>query len=246
MTWTWGPELYYVPEYWPEWLKVLAVITLLALAGVVVHGLLRIILGKKINTGEEPHKFYLYILPVRVWHWLNALFFIVLLITGLLGHFSIGNTEWMVKIHKFTSIVYVALWLSFIIISIITGNFKYYCIHFAGMPARVYKQAMYYLIGIMKGEPHPYETTVEQKFNPIQQLTYVGVVFMLLPLIILTGLGALFGHSAIMLKIHLALGVFGLIFLIIHLYMCTTGDRPLYLIKGMIDGYHRNDEEQHK
>lgn len=237
----WGPDINYTPEYWPAWLKIFTVITALVLAAIILHALLRRVMVKKHGSKSEVHKFYLYILPVRLWHWLNALFFITLLVTGLLNHFSIGNTKLMVIWHKYTALAYIALWAVFIIMNIVTGNIRQYAVKWKDFTGRIYKQAKYYLHGILKGAPHPFETTAEDKFNPIQQVSYIGVMFLLVPLIIITGLAALYGHSALMLKFHLALGVAGLIFLMIHLYMCTTGNKPLDLIKAMIDGYHRSN-----
>jgi thiosulfate reductase cytochrome b subunit len=240
---TWGPDLNYTPEYWPVWLKLFAVIILLALLAVAAHALLRFIFNKTAEEGET-HKTYIYILPVRIWHWLNAGFFLTLLTMGLLNHFSIGNTKIMVICHKYMGMAYIAIWILFIVIGVITGNIRQYAVRWSGFVGRILRQAKYYMSGILKGEPHPFETTEKNKFNPIQQVTYIGVVFMMIPLIIITGVTALFAHSAFMLKIHSALGVVGLIFLLVHLYMCTTGGKPLDLIKGMLDGYHRDHSEQ--
>jgi thiosulfate reductase cytochrome b subunit len=226
------------------WLKVFAVIILLALFAIAAHAVLRLICNKNKTGKGEIHKIYIYILPVRVWHWFNAVFFITLLTMGLLNHFSIGATKIMVICHKYMGMTYIAVWVLFIVMAVITGNIRQYAVKWGGFVGRIFKQAKYYMSGILKGEPHPFETTEENKFNPIQQVSYIGVVFLMIPLIIITGLTALFAHSALMLKIHSTLGVTGLIFLLVHLYMCTTGGKPLDLIKGMLDGYHRDSSKQ--
>jgi thiosulfate reductase cytochrome b subunit len=126
--------------------------------------------------------------------------------------------------------------------NVVTGNSKQYIVKFSGITGRLIKQARYYTYGIFKGEPHPFAITKESKFNPLQQLVYVGTMYAMIPLIIFTGLMALYGKSALALNIHMILAVGALMGLIGHLYMTTTGDRPLYLTKAMIDGYHREDK----
>jgi thiosulfate reductase cytochrome b subunit len=124
---------------------------------------------------------------------------------------------------------------------ILTDNIKHYVIKFGGIIGRIWKQVLYYIYGILKGAPHPFAVTAENKFNPIQQVSYIGVMFALVPLILISGVLALYAQSAWALVVHSALGILGLIFIFVHVYMCTTGDKPSYLIKVMFDGYHRED-----
>ena len=90
----WGAELNYAPDYWPLWLIYAGVVIVLMIAGLVIHALLRRMLSPKTATGEE-HRDYLYSLAVRRWHWGNALLFILLLLSGLFGHFSVGPVALM-------------------------------------------------------------------------------------------------------------------------------------------------------
>lgn len=246
MTSIWGPNINYTPDYWPFWLIIIAVIALITVIAIAIHAFLRINAAKKTAEGD-PEKEYLYIKPIRAWHWLNALAFITLLVTGLMNHFTLGPTKTLVKVHFVAAMVFILLWVSFVIINTVTGNNRNYRIKFSGLLDRMFKQAWYYLSGIMKNEPHPFETSAENKFNPLQQLTYFAIVYICMPLIIITGLFALYptitGQGHWMLEIHLAFGALALIFLIGHLYLATTGDRPSYLVKGMIDGYHRHDKK---
>lgn len=94
----WGAELNYAPDYWPLWLIYAGVVIVLMIAGTVIHALLRRMLSPKTATGEE-HRDYLYSLAVRRWHWGNALLFILLLLSGLFGHFSVGPVALMVQVH---------------------------------------------------------------------------------------------------------------------------------------------------
>ncbi len=71
---------------------------LLMLVGLVIHALLRRMLAPKTAGGEE-HRDYLYSLAIRRWHWGNALLFVLLLFSGLFGHFSLGPVALMVQVH---------------------------------------------------------------------------------------------------------------------------------------------------
>ena len=90
MTSIWGAELYYTPDYWPVWLIAAGLIIVAMIAILVLHGFLRYALAPKQSGHYEEERVYLYSKAIRFWHWGNALLFILLLISGLLGHFSIG------------------------------------------------------------------------------------------------------------------------------------------------------------
>ena len=49
------------------------------------------------------------------------------------------------------------------------------------------RQARFYLYGIFKGEPHPFETDPRHKLNPLQKITYLALLNILLPFQIVTG-----------------------------------------------------------
>ncbi|VDZ78165.1 thiosulfate reductase cytochrome b subunit [Salmonella bongori] len=38
----------------------------------------------------------------------------------------------------------------------------------------------------MKGEGHPYTATEQNKFNPLQQLAYLAIMYALVPLLMIT------------------------------------------------------------
>lgn len=167
----WGAELNYAPDYWPLWLIYAGVIIVLMIAGLVTHALLRRMLAPKTATGEE-HRDYLYSLAVRRWHWGNALLFILLLLSGLFGHFSVGPVALMVQVHTWCGFALLAFWIGFVLINATSGNGCHYRVKFSGLISRCLLQTHFYLYGIMKGEPHPFAATAEDKFNPLQQLAY--------------------------------------------------------------------------
>jgi thiosulfate reductase cytochrome b subunit len=129
------------------------------------------------------------------------------------------------------------------------GNWRQYIIERRGFFERLQKQFTYYLFGIFKHEKAPFPVTKERKFNPIQQFTYVLVVYIFVPVIIITGLGLLFpqiliheilGISGLAMTdiLHLFMTFFGTLFLIIHVYFCTIGANISANFKSIINGWH--------
>ncbi|POT58486.1 thiosulfate reductase cytochrome B subunit [Citrobacter amalonaticus] len=239
----WGAELHYAPDYWPLWLVLAGCVVLLMIAGLVGHALLRRLMAPKTAEGEEQRD-YLYSLAIRRWHWGNALLFVLLLVSGLFGHFSVGPVALMVQLHTWCGFALVAFWLGFVLINATSGNGCHYRVKRQGLTGRCLKQTRFYLYGIMKGEAHPFAATAENKFNPLQQLAYLAIMYALVPLLMMTGLLCLYpqvvGMGPLMLVLHMGLAIVGLLFICAHIYLCTLGDTPGQIFRSMIDGYHRH------
>ena len=117
------------------------------------------------------------------------------------------------------------------------------------------RQARYYLYGIFKGEPHPYEADPRHKLNPLQKVTYLALLNVLLPYQIMTGIlmwganrwPALFENAGSECWAWpTPRGLFFLAFLIGHIYLATTGHTPWSLLRAMITGYESPEgAEQH-
>ena len=121
------------------------------------------------------------------------------------------------------------------------------------MTENLWTQAKFYISGIFKKEPHPFAINKQRKFNPLQKISYVVVMYVCMPLIIISGLGLMFPETIIaqFLKIsglaltdflHQIMGFVLFIFLLVHLYTCTLGDKPVTLFKSMLNGYHEEHE----
>ncbi|GKX54443.1 thiosulfate reductase cytochrome B [Leminorella grimontii] len=241
----------YTPDYWPTWLILIALAIVGMLAALGLHAFLRYKLAPKIRLGHQ-HKSYLYPISVRAWHWSNAALFVVLLASGLLNHFAVGPYQLMatlVQVHKIAGFLLLISWIGFVLINAYGGNGHHYIVRFKGFVGRAVKQTRFYLFGIMKGEPHPFESNEENKFNPLQQAAYVAIMYLLVPALLLTGflclypsLGLAAGMGFWALKLHFVLALAGLMFMLGHLYLCTTGDTPTTSFHSMIDGYHRHHD----
>lgn len=204
-------------------------------------------------------KIYLYPLWTRVWHWINAVLFIVLIITGLSMEYSNPEAPFIpfkfsVSWHNVCGILLIANYIVFVIGNIITWNGKYYKLNKKGLMNRLTKQAQYYLIGVFKGQKPPYPENESRKFNPLQKVSYLITMYVLLPLSIISGIALLFpeiivhkvfGVSGTLLTalLHLTSGFLLSIFLLIHLYFSTLGAKVSSYFLSIINGYHEVHHE---
>jgi thiosulfate reductase cytochrome b subunit len=229
----------------------------LTVLGAVLHGFLRIVArARHPETPYEVESTYLYPLGVRLWHWTNALLMIVLAVTGLRLHFGgredpILTFETAFHVHNFGGALLVLLGIAYFVQSAVTGNARQYLARPQDGMRGVMRQVRFYLLGIFRGEPHPYHATPERKFNPLQQLTYATVMYGLFPLLIVTGIVLLWptmlpekigGKPAVwwFATVHWLAAAAILIFFLGHLYLATMGDRIGYLVSAMFTGRHKH------
>ncbi|HNR42590.1 MAG TPA: cytochrome b/b6 domain-containing protein [Bacteroidales bacterium] len=205
------------------------------------------------------HKMYLYPKWVRGWHVLNAVLFLVLIVTGLSMQYSGKDSIFIigfanaVKWHNFAAIVLTINYIVFVTGNLTTRNGRYYRISKQNFWSDLLIQLKYYSMGMFKGEKHPFPVTEQSKFNPLQKFTYVLAMYLALPLLIISGFGLLFpeitikrfaGVSGLILTdiLHITMGFLLSVFMVIHIYTCTLGTKPWSLFKGIITGYHESDE----
>jgi len=201
-------------------------------------------------------KIYLYPMWIRLWHALNAILIILLIITGVSMQYTDPSNPFIrfdiaVKMHNLSGILLTANYMVFLIGSFITPNGKYYKLTFSGLFARLIKQFTYYTFGIFKHQKAPFPVTKESKFNPLQQFTYVIAMFVLIPIVIITGWALLY-PEVVLTKflsgsglrvndfIHVIIGFFVSFFMLIHIYFCTIGATFVSNFKSMINGFHES------
>jgi thiosulfate reductase cytochrome b subunit len=200
---------------------------------------------------ESQNKIYFYPLWLRIWHGINALGIIILIITGISmqsGSAYIGfNTS--VNIHNIAGIIVSLNYLLYFVGNMVTENGKFYIIKPKNFLRRPIKQAYYYAWGMFHGMKAPYPLSEKRKFNPLQKYTYILAMYIAVPIIIISGFGLLFPQiiiervyniSGILLTAvtHSAMGFFVSIFLIIHIYIASIGKSPKENFKSIIDGWH--------
>ena len=184
----------------------------------------------------------------RFWHWSQAAMILLLALSGFEIHGSLqffGYSQ-AVNIHNTTAISLLVLIAFAIFWHITTGEWRQY------IPTRKYIRAYidYYLIGIFRNAPHPTKKTTLSKLNPLQKLVYFSLKALLMPAMVSTGLLYYFyrypqryGIESLTIKgletiaiLH-TVGAFVLIsFLIVHLYLITTGATITSNLKAMITG----------
>ncbi len=201
-------------------------------------------------------KIYLYPVWVRLWHLLNALLCLMLIITGISMQFSnpkfpMIRFDVAVSVHNIVGIILCVNYLLFFLGNITTRNGKYYKLIFPGLFSRLMAQFRYYTRGLFKSETPPYPLNSERKFNPLQQVTYVGSMYVLIPIIMITGWALMypeviparfFWSSGLHLTdlFHITAAFLVSLFMFIHIYFCTIGKTPLSNFMSMIDGYHES------
>jgi thiosulfate reductase cytochrome b subunit len=200
----------------------------------------------------------LYSLHERIWHWLQAALMILLIVSGLAIHYPdrfrfLGSMALAITEHA---------WLgAFLVLNAFLGAFyhltaeKYH--HF--LPGKddftgaAVRQARFYLYGIYKGERHPLEADPRRKLNPLQKITYLALLNILIPLQIVSGAlmwGAdrwpnLFARAGGLWQLGPAhtLGAYlFLAFLIGHIYLATTGPTLGALLRAITTGNSGNIE----
>ena len=193
-------------------------------------------------NGKKMKKIYLYTRFERFWHWLQALMIICLIVTGLEIHgtYTLLGFGTAVSVHNFTGLAWIVLFAFFVFWLFTTGEWKQYI----PTTKKLFAVIVYYAYAIFKGRPHPVQKSPGAKHNPLQRLTYLGLSAMLLPLQMATGLmyylynmwaGAF--PLSYLAWAHTLLALLLLNFLIVHVYMTTTGHSLFSHISGMITGW---------
>ena len=201
-----------------------------------------------------PEKLYFYPVWLRIWHGINALGILILIITGLSMQSSIESSHVLkfsliLNLHNIAGILVTFCYLIFFAGNLFTPNGTFYIIKPSGFWKRPIKQAYYYAWGMFHGLKAPYPLSEKKKFNPLQKYSYVMVMYLIVPVVIITGIALLFpeiiiekvyAFSGVFVTavIHSAMGFFISIFLLVHLYIASIGKSPLENFKSIITGWH--------
>lgn len=197
-------------------------------------------------------KVYIYKIFERFWHWAQVLLISILMISGFEIHssFNLFGYRTAVEIHNISAWLFLFLIIFAIFWHFTTGEWKQY------IPTTKYLKAQfnYYVGGIFKGAPHPTKKLVYNKFNPLQRLIYLGLKILVIPVQVISGFLYLYFHYPVKglelqsLEYVAFVHIFGafllLAFMIAHVYLTTTGHKPLSAVKAMITGWEEMSEEE--
>lgn len=244
---------------WVDWLG--GLFFLAVLFGVSAHGGLRMVkAARSKKTTHEGDRIYMYHAYERFWHWLQTALIIILLLTGLVIHrpdlFGGLSFHGLVTIHNVSAAILAINAFLSLFYHLTTGEIRSFIPRPYGFFDDSIEQTKYYLRGIFKHAPHPFEKSPARKMNPLQQVTYLGILNVLLPLQGITGilmwgaqkwtrvatfLGGLPGLAAF----HTLVAWLFAAFIVAHVYLTTTGGtRALDSIKAMVTGWE--DVEIHE
>lgn len=237
---------------------ILAVIAPLGLP--VVHGGLRFATRRKGPIHLPEEKIFLHPLIERIWHWVQALCILMLIITGIILHWPEkfpGWFDWAVSVHNWFGMATVIAFLVWLAYNLLTGRISHYIPKRSEIPVGMITQAKFYGYGIFRHEPHPYAPTEDNKFNPLQKIAYLQFQVLLMPILLISGLLYMYpdtfrglinmlGGIWMIGIIHLILGALFTAFLMAHLYLATTGETVGENFKAMITGWGiKEDHSKH-
>ena len=135
---------------------------------------------------------YLHPLPLRVWHWVNALVVTLLLITGIqlrvAGIPGLPPHSTVLIIHKYAGWVMVASWVVWLIYSLASNHLGRHYKLKRGDIDGIFSQTKFYIWATFKGEENPFRPSPDEKFNPLQKLAYGATMCILTPVLMITGL----------------------------------------------------------
>ncbi len=187
---------------------------------------------------------------LRVWHGLQALLFLGLIATGLNMHYA--GSGWAVipfsmsvRVHNACGIATAVLWVVFVVWNAVSGRVRHYKPKDIHIIHSLVVQIRYYGYGMFRGDPPPLSPGLRN--NHVQQLGYIGVMYGLMPVSIASGVLLLFpilaperalGRAGLwpMAMLHLCVGYLLTLFVVVHVYLATTGETFFSLYREMITG----------
>ncbi|MCP4996174.1 MAG: cytochrome b [Gammaproteobacteria bacterium] len=192
------------------------------------------------------HKILVFKRFERIAHWCQMALIFTLIISGFAIHgfydfMSFGDA---VTLHTWAAIVLLLLWVFLTFWLFTTGQWR----HFIPRVKNFVVVARFYAFGIFKGEHHPYIKTYRRKHNPLQALTYMLVKTVIFPgiwisgiayMLISFGLGDFLGFIGVgfIALVHTIAALAIVVFVILHVYLLTTGHSFVEHVKPMITGY---------
>lgn len=205
----------------------------------------------------KHNKIYLHPLTERIWHWLHALAVVMLAITGIQIHWAykihMFSLKTAIDIHNFFGAFLVLDFLLWLFYNLFSKRIKHYIPTKFDLTKGAIIQGKFYGLGIFQGKPHPFAPTEDNKFNPMQKLSYFGLMTFLVPFLLATGILFMFpvrfagiikaiGGMTVVGIAHTAIAFIIVSFIVVHIYLTTTGHTIFEEIETMITGWKETEE----
>jgi thiosulfate reductase cytochrome b subunit len=205
-------------------------------------------------------RLYIHPLPVRIWHWTNAVGFVLMILSGMqiryVGLIDVVSFRTAVSVHNFVGFVLIANFFVWFFFYIFSDRIRAYHSelnprkHFTG----AFRQIYYYGFGIFRGEPNPFQVSIYHKFNPLQSMIYQIIMMLLVPVQFYTGILLwdvkrfsaqvdFLGGVRVLDTVHVLIFIALVFYILVHVYLGTLGHTRLAHFKTMVTGYEDMEDE---
>ncbi|PIP07773.1 MAG: cytochrome B [Syntrophobacteraceae bacterium CG23_combo_of_CG06-09_8_20_14_all_50_8] len=207
-------------------------------------------------------RIYLHPLLERIWHGIHALCILMLILSGAQIHWPewvhiFGGFQNAISVHNCFGLIVVGAFFLWLFYNLISLRITHYLPNRRDIPKGIIVQARFYAYGIFKHEPHPYSPSLDEKFNPLQKVAYFQFMFLMMPLLLISGVLYLYpiyfsdfiafiGGLMVIAIIHFIMAVIFTAFFIAHVYLATTGHTVLDNFIAMITGYGMTSNHNEK
>lgn len=186
---------------------------------------------------------------VRIWHWITAALFVILTVTGFMLHFAISSLAGLTyalanTVHDYTGLALAVVYAIYLPIAAATR----YPGQYVPRGQRRWRQIRDQVAAYLRGHG---ELQQSERFNMVQKVIYLSAVFLLLPLLIVSGLIYLYypdlpslvpetvmGFDGLwpVALTHYLLGVLASGFLVVHVYMGLLGPEAKTALRRIVTG----------
>jgi thiosulfate reductase cytochrome b subunit len=203
-------------------------------------------------------KVHLYTPFERLWHWLQAAAVLGLAVTGFEIHapgaVHLLGFQRATQVHEVLALVTIANAFLSLFYHLATGAIGQFIPAPRDFFSLAVAQTRYYLRGIFAGAPHPFERSAAGKLNVLQQVTYLAILNVALPLQLVTGIliwkasswprliDAVGGLPRVA-AVHTLTAWLFVAFVIGHVYLTTTGRTPFSHIRAMVVGWEPGPDD---
>ena len=214
-------------------------------------------------------RIYLHPLLERIWHGIHALSILMLILSGAQIHWPewvhiFGGWQNAISVHNFFGLVVVGDFFLWLIYNLVSRRITHYLPNREDIPKGIIVQVRFYVYGIFKHEPHPHSPSVDEKFNSLQKIVYLLFMFLMMPLLLVSGVLYLYplyfcfsdfaaylyppfvGGLRVIAIIHFIMAAIFTAFFIVHIYLATTGHTILDNFISVITGYAMTSNDKEK